>query len=54
MYPDEQEVNNLKLEVGLLKKDNEVVMNITNKLSLTISSKNFTLVLISGWIKRMR
>jgi chromosome segregation ATPase len=36
MYPDEQEVNNLKLEVGLLKKDNEVVMNITNKLSESI------------------
>ena len=36
MYPDEQEVNNLKLEVGLLKKDNDVVVNITNKLSESI------------------
>ena len=36
MYPDEQEVNHLKLEVGLLKKDNEVVVNITNKLSESI------------------
>lgn len=36
MYPDEQEMSNMKLQVGLLKKDNEVVMNITNKLSESI------------------
>jgi chromosome segregation ATPase len=36
MYPEEQEMNNLKLEIGLLKKDNEQLTNITNKLSLSI------------------
>jgi chromosome segregation ATPase len=36
MYPEEQEMNNLKLEIGLLKKDNEQLVNITNKLSDSI------------------
>jgi chromosome segregation ATPase len=36
MYPEEQEMNSLKLEIGLLKKDNEQLTNITNKLSLSI------------------
>jgi chromosome segregation ATPase len=36
MYPDEQEMSNLKLEIGLLKKDNEQLTSITNKLSDSI------------------
>jgi len=36
MYPEEQEIGDLKLQVGLLKKDNEMVVNITTKLSESI------------------
>jgi chromosome segregation ATPase len=36
MYPEEQEMNNLKLEIGLLKKDNQQLTTITNKLSDSI------------------
>jgi chromosome segregation ATPase len=36
MYPEEQEMSNLKLEIGLLKKDNEQLTTITNKLSDSI------------------
>jgi ElaB/YqjD/DUF883 family membrane-anchored ribosome-binding protein len=36
MYPDEQQVHDLKLEVGLLKRDNEQLETITNKLSDSI------------------
>jgi ElaB/YqjD/DUF883 family membrane-anchored ribosome-binding protein len=36
MYPEEQDINDLKLEVGLLKKDNQQVMAITSKLSDSI------------------
>lgn len=36
MYPEEQEMNNLKLEIGLMKKDNEQLATITNKLSDSI------------------
>lgn len=36
MYPEENNINDLKLEVGLLKKDNAQLVTITNKLSDTI------------------
>lgn len=37
MYPEEQQdINDLKLEIGLLKKDNEQLVTITNKLSDSI------------------
>lgn len=36
MYPEEQEMSNLKLEIGLLKKDNEQLSNITTRLSQSI------------------
>lgn len=36
MYPEEQEMSNLKLEIGLLKKDNQQLTTITNKLSDSI------------------
>ena len=36
MYPEEQDINNLKLEVGLLKKDHEQMVTITSKLSDSI------------------
>jgi chromosome segregation ATPase len=36
VYPDEQQVGDLKLEVGLLKKDNQQLEAITNKLSDSI------------------
>jgi chromosome segregation ATPase len=36
MYPEEQQMSDLKLEIGLLKKDNEQLSNITDKLSLSI------------------
>ena len=36
MYPDEQQVHDLKLEVGLLKKENQQLAIITNKLSDSI------------------
>jgi ElaB/YqjD/DUF883 family membrane-anchored ribosome-binding protein len=36
MYPEEQQVHDLKLEIGLLKKDNEQLATITNKLSDSI------------------
>jgi chromosome segregation ATPase len=36
MYPEEQEMSNLKLEIGLLKKDNQQLVTITNKLSDSI------------------
>jgi transposase len=36
MYPEEQEMSNLKLEIGLLKKDNQQLTAITNKLSDSI------------------
>lgn len=36
MYPEEIQVHDLKLEIGLLKKDNEQLVNITNKLSDSI------------------
>jgi chromosome segregation ATPase len=36
MYPDEQHLSDLKLEIGLLKKDNQQLVSITNKLSDSI------------------
>lgn len=36
MYPEEQDINDLKLEIGLLKKDNEQLVSVTNKLSDTM------------------
>lgn len=36
MYPEEQDINDLKLEIGLLKKDNEQLVTVTNKLSDTM------------------
>jgi chromosome segregation ATPase len=36
MYPEEQQMNDLKLEIGLLKKDNEQLSSITNRLSQSI------------------
>jgi chromosome segregation ATPase len=36
MYPEEQQMSDLKLEIGLLKKDNEQLVGITNKLSQSI------------------
>jgi chromosome segregation ATPase len=36
MYPEEQQMNDLKLEIGLLKKDNEQMSTITNRLSQSI------------------
>jgi chromosome segregation ATPase len=36
MYPEEQEMSNLKLEIGLMKKDNQQLTTITNKLSDSI------------------
>lgn len=36
MYSEENNINDLKLEVGLLKKDNTQLVTITNKLSDTI------------------
>jgi chromosome segregation ATPase len=36
MYPDEQQVSDLRLEIGLLKKDSQQLSNITDKLSLSI------------------
>jgi chromosome segregation ATPase len=36
MYPEEQQMSDLKLEIGLLKKDNQQLSNITDKLSLSI------------------
>jgi chromosome segregation ATPase len=36
MYQDEQDLNNIKLEIGLLKKDHEQMQAITDKLSVTI------------------
>jgi chromosome segregation ATPase len=36
MYPEEQEMSNLKLEIGLLKKDSQQLTTITNKLSDSI------------------
>jgi DNA repair exonuclease SbcCD ATPase subunit len=36
MYPEETKLHDLKLEIGLLKKDNELLTTITNKLSDSI------------------
>lgn len=36
MSTEEKDMNDLKLQVGLLKRDNEMVMGITNKLSESI------------------
>ena len=36
MYPEEEKIHDLRLEVGLLKKDNEQLATITNKLSDSI------------------
>jgi chromosome segregation ATPase len=36
MYSDEKHLSDLKLEIGLLKKDNEQLVTVTNKLSDTI------------------
>lgn len=36
MSIEEKEMHDLKLQVGLMKKDNEVAMSITNKLSESI------------------
>lgn len=36
MYPDDHDMNEIRLQLGLLKKDNEMVVNITNKLSESI------------------
>jgi len=35
-HQDEQNINQIKLEIGLLKKDHEQMQSITDKLSLTI------------------
>lgn len=36
MYQDEQDINQIKLDIGLLKKDHEQMEAITDKLSVTI------------------
>jgi ElaB/YqjD/DUF883 family membrane-anchored ribosome-binding protein len=36
MYPEEEKFHDLKLEIGLLKKDNQQLTTITNKLSDSI------------------
>lgn len=36
MYQDEQDINQIKLEIGLLKKDHEQMQHITDKLSVSI------------------
>ena len=36
MSVDDNDINDMKLQVGLLKRDNEMVMGITNKLSESI------------------
>ena len=36
MYPDDQDMSDIRLQLGLLKKDNDMVVNITNKLSESI------------------
>ncbi len=36
MYQDEKDINQIKLDIGLLKKDHEQMEAITNKLSVTI------------------
>jgi chromosome segregation ATPase len=35
-HQDEQNINQIKLEIGLLKKDHQQMQSITDKLSLTI------------------
>jgi chromosome segregation ATPase len=35
-HPDDQNINQIKLEIGLLKKDHQQMQSITDKLSLTI------------------
>ena len=36
MYSDDHDMNEIRLQLGLLKKDNEMVVNITNKFSESI------------------
>jgi chromosome segregation ATPase len=36
MYPDEQQASDMRLEIGLLKKDGQQLASITNKLSDSI------------------